>query len=130
MTSCIEQLHEFIDSCPTTWRPRNAWLEDRFMNVYVRFGCHYLRPAYPHKVLCLDIAVIAVKFKHWNTGHCRRFIQQAHEIHPWQATFVECANSPVLDAALPRWGYTFDGLDSYFKFKDSTVAYLQSKSDA
>lgn len=115
MTTAIFQLKEFIDSCPSKWRARNAWLEDDKLRAYVRYSSRVLDKKTRVISTCLDVAVIAVNMMEWNKGHCREFIHTAHELNPWDATFIECANSPVLDAALKRWGFTFNGLDSYFK---------------
>ncbi len=116
MSNCIEQLKCFIESCPPKWRARNQWLEDDTLKVYVRYSLRLLdKKSDTERATCLDIAVICVDPGEWNKGHCRAFVTAAHELNPWDATFVECTNDPKLDAALPRWGFTFDGRDSYYK---------------
>src|SRR5215831_2044609 len=74
----------------------NEWLEADDMKVYVRRGYHQCG-------FCLDVASVEVYDK--GEGTFTRFLEAAHAMNPWDATFVECVNNERLAAFLLRNGF-------------------------
>ena len=120
----IQQLSDFIKDAEE-FHTRSKWLQDENMKVYVRKAFHIV---YPKKQMStLDIAAIDVDEDKQNQGLCTKFLKEAHELNPWQATYVECVHNPILISLLMRNGWigvtTSDPLsslspESYFLPKD------------
>ena len=120
----LEQLTEFIGESEK-WGHRSKWIGDDFMKVYVRRANHIVSPK--KSMATLDIASIDVAEEKQNQGLCTKFLKDAHEINPWEATYVECVHNPLLASMLMRRGWigvtTSDlsvgfGTESYFLPKD------------
>lgn len=100
----------------------NQWLEHDGIKVYVRHSYRNLEGQL--LIPCLDIASISVSTRLRRKGRCRRFIEMAHEIHPWKATFIENVLNENLRDAFERWQwtrYTVEGIfdSSFFKLKET-----------
>lgn len=80
-----EQLDEFLAS--KKLYPRNLWLGDETISVYVRKSRRYLRGTDTKQ--CLDIATIDVKKDKRGQGRFTRFLQHAQEVNPYPYIYVE-----------------------------------------
>lgn len=120
----ILQLAEFIKESEQ-WGHRSKWLGDDTMKVYVRRANHVVSPK--KSMATLDIAAIDVNEDKQNQGLCTAFLKEAHELNPWEATYVECVHNPILASLLMRHGwigvttsdpFTAMAPESYFLPKD------------
>lgn len=102
----VRQLKQFLSD-----KDRNRWLESYTMAVYVRKARHILQKDMP---ICttLDLATISVHEPYQGRGLCKSLIYKAHELNPFQATYIENAENPILYEALIRWGWTL--IDEHF----------------
>lgn len=118
----IEQLANFITNSDSV---RNLWLEDEVMKVYVRKGYHIVFPGSRASVT-LDIASVSVNEENQQQGYWTNFLAKAHEMNPWEATFIECVLEPRLAASLLKHGWmNAPGVmgESYFMPKDFDKYY-------
>lgn len=67
------------------------------------------------EAVALDIANVCLSPKLQNKGWFGEFLQLVDALNPWDATYVECVNSPHLARYLARCGYRLDGPSSYFQ---------------
>ncbi len=105
----LEKLAEFIRNSEEQFSA-SEWLSDEKMQVYVRKGHHFLGRK---RRLCLDIANVEVYKK--GEGTWTSFIRQAHEMNPWDGTFVECVHNSRLASWLLRNGFApHNGVESFF----------------
>lgn len=121
----LEQLTDFIKN--TESGLRSLWLEDEVMKVYVRKGHHIIQQG-GRIATTLDIAAVEVVEEKRGQGHWADFVTKAHEIHPWEATFVECVHNPDLASSLIKHGWmAAPGVagESYFLPKDMGKYYDQ-----
>jgi hypothetical protein len=125
MKTVIEQLAEFIKDSENSYT-NNLWLQDDIMKVYVRKGRHMV---YPGKLsTTLDIAAVEVDEDKQGQGYWTDFLDKAHEMNPWEATYVENTLNPVLATSLIRHGWmpvpgSFP--ESFFMPKDSAKYFDQ-----
>lgn len=109
---------------------RNLWLQDDTMKVYVRKGFHILSQGQRVSVT-LDIAAVEVEEEKRGQGYWNEFLTKAHEMNPWDATFIECVHNPRLAASLIRHGWinvpsNMPGrIESFFLPKDIDKYYNQ-----
>src|SRR6516162_1305628 len=85
----IEMLTEWIRRVGNRKYMTNEWLMADDMKVYVRRGYHVCG-------FCLDVASVEVYDK--GQGTFTRFLEVAHALNPWDATFVECVHNERLAA--------------------------------
>jgi hypothetical protein len=105
----LEQLAEFVADAEGKLA-QSKWLEDNKMRVYVRRGFHNLdgKPR-----ICLDIANVTV-FEE-QQGTWTEFAAKAHEMNPWDCTFVECVHNEHLASWLLRSGFTpTEAMESFY----------------
>lgn len=115
MKTVLEQLNDFIEDSKFK-RTNNKWLCDELMNVYVRKGVHLISGA----VSCtLDIASVEVREENQQQGLWTKFIKAAHQVNPWEATYVESVLNPFLKRSLIKHGWQSAGLDSFFISKNT-----------
>lgn len=118
----LEELQKFIDKGKDIWYVSPIWLEDNDMKVYVRKGRHLLQSGDKIRVT-LDIANVVVEEDKRGQGIFSKFLEQAHEINPWNATYVECVHNPELAVFLLKSGWMMVepsltvGANSYFLMK-------------
>jgi hypothetical protein len=98
----IEMLTEWIRRVGNRKYMTNEWLMADDMKVYVRRGYHVCG-------FCLDVASVEVYDK--GQGTFTRFLEVAHALNPWDATFVECVHNERLAAFLVRKGFARDTAD-------------------
>jgi hypothetical protein len=97
--SVLKKLEAFLASVETRLTA-NEWLTDDKMQVYVRKG----RRLIDGKMrTTLDIANVEVYDK--GQGTFTDFLNKAHDMHPWDATYVECVHNPDLAVFLVRYGF-------------------------
>lgn len=101
-SSVIEQLTRFLEENKDGFLARE-WLSDDAMQVYVRKGRRSLKPDVMSTTL--DIANVTVAEGKQNQGLWTEFLEKAHEINPWEVTYVECVHNPYLVAQLGRMGW-------------------------
>lgn len=100
----LEQLEEAF--LPIAMKRRfgyNLWLADKYMEVYVRRSVRTLELPMMNT---LDIASIVVHEEYQRQGRCKAFLDKAHDLNPWDATFIENVHNPFLAAWLrsqPDW---------------------------
>lgn len=81
----------------------NKWIYGDHIKAYVRKGHRML---YGRNILTtLDIASIEVDENKQNQGLFTAFLNKAHELNPWDATYVECVLNPNLAAFLIKNGW-------------------------
>jgi hypothetical protein len=114
-TTIIEQLEQFVKEAEDSLTA-HQWISDD--RIYVRKGRHLLQPG--TKIACtLDIASVEVEEEHQNQGVWSDFIQKAHELNPWEATQISCAQ------ALPAY---FCVLFAFFPADSSRIALARATS--
>ena len=102
MKTVIEQLVDFINDAEEK-HVYNLWLSDDIMQVYVRKGRHVI---YSGKLsTTLDIASVTVAEEYQEQGFWTNFLNKAHEMNPWEATYIENTLNPVLTTSLFRHGW-------------------------
>lgn len=99
----LEQLDNFIKESEAKFL-RNLWLEDDDMKVYVRKGRHILGTG-QNAVITLDIATVEVNEGKQNQGIWTNFLYHAHEMNPWDATYIENILNPILSVSLVKNGW-------------------------
>lgn len=118
----LEQLAEFIKDSEGRMA-QSKWLADDTMNVYVRRGFHSI-DGLPR--ICLDVASVTVAVEQ---GTWTNFIWKAHDLNPWDCTFVECVHNHHLASWLLRNGFMpTDGMESYYMPKDPEKWKISSRS--
>jgi len=100
----LEKLQEFITEGKDSGYVQPKWLDDESMKVYVRKGRHLLKPGGKIQV-CLDIASVEVDEEKRGQGIFSDFLNKAHEMNPWDATFVECVHNQDLALFLMKSGW-------------------------
>lgn len=95
----LEKLADFIKRTEDSFIG-NEWLSDDKMQVYVRKGHHMIGGKIWE---CLDIANVEV-YKQ-RQGTWTGFIFKAHEMNPWDCTYVECVHNPILASWLLKNGF-------------------------
>lgn len=121
----LEQLEEFIVKSKDSFYVLPKWIDDKDMKVYIRKGRHLLRSGGKIQV-CLDIASVEVDEDKRGNGIFSNFLKKAHEMNPWDATYVECVHNKDLDTFLVKSGWMMvenpsfgiDGPQSFFLMKD------------
>lgn len=108
-STVLEQLANFIDSGRLQFRIYPIWLRDDRLEVYVRKAFRFI-PCLPlgtsgQMCTTLDIGSIGVFEEFRGQGICTDFLVKAHEMNPWDATFVESVMSDKLIRVLQRLGY-------------------------
>lgn len=125
MKTVLEQLVDFIKESEEK-HVYNLWLGDDTMKVYVRKGRHMV---YPGKLsTTLDIASVEVDEDKQGQGVFSDFLDKAHEMNPWDATYIENVLNPVLATSLIRHGWLpVPGAypESFFMPKDTAKYYDQ-----
>lgn len=137
MKTVIEQLTDFINALESkpnggpirVYAPANLWLEDDSMRVYVRRGNRII---FPGKLsVTLDIGTVVVDDDKQGQGYWTNFIDEAHRLNPWEATFVELVHNPILSASLIRNGWfpspesLTQAVGSFFMPKDTEKYFNQ-----
>jgi hypothetical protein len=116
----LEKLKEFIDEGKDSGYVPPKWIDDDDMKVYVRKGRHLLKPGGKMQV-CLDIASVEVDEDKRGKGIFSNFLEKAHEMNPWDATYVECVHNQDLAVFLMKSGWMMvEGSfpQSFFLMKD------------
>jgi hypothetical protein len=109
----IDQLKIFIENASESRFGKSEWLHFDFMQVYVRKGFHKIE----NKLCtCLDIASIEVDEEKQNQGLFKNFLLQAHDLNPWDATYIENVLNPHLAKHLIKNGWIQIG-ESFYKTK-------------
>jgi hypothetical protein len=106
----VEALADWIKRIGTRKYMTNEWLYASDMKVYVRKGFHVCGT-------CLDIASIEVYDK--GEGTFTAFLEAAHAMNPWDATFCESVQEERLCSFLKRKGFTQQGdlVPNFYKLK-------------
>lgn len=114
----VNQLKDFVEKNKNAIYCHPQWFEDDNMKVYVRKGRHILQGS--KLQVCLDIASVEVVEDKRGKGIFTEFLAKAHEINPWEATYVECVNNTNLAAFLLKSGWMMaqNSPDSFFMMKD------------
>ncbi len=119
--SCIKQLQNFFAINPIDARPSGQsirWLEEPVMKVYVRKACHILQLNDRRALTTLDIANIEVIESERCKGHGFNFINTAHALNPYQATYIETVSSQRFADRLLKDGWLPAYSEAcYFKLK-------------
>jgi hypothetical protein len=124
--SLIEQLKLFMQEAEERL-VSSRWIHDENMKVYVRKG---RRSVYPGQMsITLDIATVEVDEDKQGQGLWTTFLEKAHELNPWEATYIENVLNPVLAESLIRHGWMIAnsnfGSHSFFMPKDSAKYHKQ-----
>lgn len=120
----IEQLAKFIEEHKDSYIA-SEWLSDEHMQVYVRRG----RRSLISNAFCftLDIANVVVEEGSQRQGRWSEFLEKAHEMNPWDATFVECVHNPILITHLAKLGWYIQQ-ESFFMPKDTQKFFEEQKA--
>lgn len=132
----LERLKEFVDEGKDSGYVPPKWIDDDDMKVYVRKGRHILQAG---KVrVTLDIANVTVEEDKRGKGIFSNFLEKAHEMNPWDATYVECVHNQDLAVFLLKSGWMMVdptltvGANSFFLMKNwddfFTIPGLTKKS--
>jgi hypothetical protein len=103
----ITQLDVFILS-----NIRTAWLENKYMKVYVRKAFHNIDGVCE---CTFDVANVTVFTKYQKRGHFKNLMQHVETLG--RSIYVESINNPDLKSMLIKNGYTIDytGYNAYKK---------------
>lgn len=115
LSNILQQLEDFAKS--DSMMP-NRDIENAAIKVYVRRSRRcVLRSS--HKVLkCLDIAAISVRERYRRQGLFTDFMIGAHEINPFEMTYLECIHNPlIIDWCIKR-GWSLDDKNGQDEIKD------------
>jgi hypothetical protein len=113
----INQINDFLNSSV-----RNQWVTDEFMQVYLRKSHRYYAG---NLIQFLDIATIVVYPYFQRQGKCGEFIKTAHQINPFQATFVENVLHEFLRVHLRKNQYLeYSITNCFFKFTNTKFSHL------
>lgn len=118
----LEKLKEFIDEGKDSGYVPPKWIDDDDMKVYVRKGRHMLQAGGKIRVT-LDIANVTVDEDKRGQGIFSNFLEHAHEMNPWDATYVECVHNQDLAVFLLKSGWMMVepstmGANSFFLMKN------------
>lgn len=119
----LEKLRKFIDEGKDAGYVPPMWLDDDDMKVYVRKGRHILQAGGKIRVT-LDIANVTVEEDKRGKGIFSKFLEQAHEMNSWDATYVECVHNQDLAVFLLKSGWMMVepslvvGANSFFLMKN------------
>ena len=93
---------------------RAAWLENKYMKVFVRKAFHNLDGVCEHT---FDIANVTVFPNYHKQGYFRNLMQYAESLG--RTIYVESINNPDLKSMLSKNGYTIDksGYNAYKRVK-------------
>lgn len=109
-------MREFIERSDDKYIA-TEWLSDDKMKVYVRRGLHYING---EGRSTLDIANVAVDEEYQGRGIFTEFLEEAHKMNPWDATYVECVHNPALAAFLLKRFWLpmgMEGAESFYMVK-------------
>lgn len=113
--NAIEILKIFVEKSKDAQFHRRDWLYGNDLHVYVRHAVHVLDKS---AIETLDIANVESMAP--GKGYFRKFLREAHEMHPWAATYVE----NVLDQ---RFG-NFLLKEGFSKLETTPSCYFKLKS--
>jgi hypothetical protein len=104
LTKVVNDLKKFIDAAKEKRRIYPLWIgqQSNFMQVYVRKSNRYLNR---QTLVTLDIATVSIEEEYQKQGYFSEFIKKAHELNPWDATFLENVLYPELVSSLIRKGW-------------------------
>lgn len=118
----VEALADWIRRVGDRKYLTNEWLYADDLKVYVRKGFHmcgqdsvlpvdqrqtstpwrFMKP-----LVCLDLASIEVYEK--KQGVFTAFLEAAHAMNPWEATYIECVQNDFLTLFLEKKGFIRQG---------------------
>jgi hypothetical protein len=116
----IEQLNKYMDNDRLVARVQPKWLYSETINVYVRKATRRIPLVEGNKIyfqgpcrigFTLDIASIEVPEHLWNRGICQQFIIAAHELNPWDGTYIENLMSNKMIHIARKLGFKVCNLD-------------------
>lgn len=116
----IEKLAIFIQDSEKNLT-RSMWISDEYMSVYVRKAKRYLSGKMS---TTLDIASVTIDEDKQGQGIWTDFLAKAHELNPWDATYVENVLNPILAGSLLRHGWIVMG-ESFLMPKDPAKYFEQ-----
>ena len=110
------ELKQFIDSSRSQYTAR-AWLENADMKVYVRKSKRFIEGK---MVTALDIASVEVAPEKRSQGLFTRFLNLAHRMNPFDATYIENALDDRFAEYFWRrdWELTDDVTRCFYKKKN------------
>ena len=93
LSNIFQQLEAFLKK---DW-PLNRWIENPCLRVYVRQSARALfYPASEEDITSLDIANIQVAAHFRKQGIFTDFVLNAHEVHSFDATYIESIKNPLV----------------------------------
>jgi GNAT superfamily N-acetyltransferase len=118
-----QQLLDFIEKAENG-NIRSLWIGNNTISVYVRKGYHRIINKQGQEKIeqTLDIAAVEVDEKMRGQGLFTKFLEEAHKINPWKATYVECVHNRDLALFLLRNGYVCApgvSMESFFLLKEN-----------
>lgn len=98
----IDQLTTFIEESKNK-RVNNTWLEDDLIKIYIRKGRRLYKG---DPFTTLEIANVSIEEEiNQKKGLFSAFLTKAHELNPWQATYIENVINPFLFNHLLKKGW-------------------------
>lgn len=76
--------------------PRNGWIENRAIKVYLRKSKRGVSPASDKHFSCLDIGVIEVNQRYTGLGMFNDFVLGAHERNNLEITLINSVLNPIV----------------------------------
>ena len=99
----VPQVEDFLREAESH-RIYRQWVYADTMRVYLRKSQRLLEG---ENRRCLDIATVEVAEGHARLGFFTAFTLKAHELHSWDATYLEHAN-PIIERWCVKRGWTND----------------------
>ncbi len=130
----IDLLSEWMKRVENKSFMTNDWLYGSDMQLYVRKSTPRLLEGRlagrERKAICLDLASFEVYKK--GEGRFAEFLRQAHEMNPWDATYVECVHNIGLRGFLSKSGMHMqqgtEELPSYYLYTTEKLISWKSQS--
>ncbi len=91
----------------------NRWLETKKIKVYVRRSQRLINGS---QFTCFDIANINVKESQRGKGIFTEFLNKAHEMNPWEVTYIENVNDERFRKFFEKQGFIRSDIN-YYKIK-------------
>ena len=87
------------------WKPNEINISQEVgLNVYLRRGYHlFSAPEGERRITTLDIGNFIAADADFGRQFLQQFVQEAHQRHPWDATFVDDDNVVSMMGDLSQW---------------------------
>lgn len=115
----VPQVTEFLEAATARRFLYRSWVETKAIRAYLRKSQRLLDGVARQ---CLDIASVEIADEYQQQGLFTAFVLQAHELHMWEATYIEHAYNSIIAHWCRKRGWKCDpGSDplSFYLLKET-----------